>query len=79
MEFTLAVLICIVGLAVAAPATKTETTSSKIAPGDQYTHPKLELFQEQNYTLDDVLEILQQESEEQHRNPASLKKTRCDK
>lgn len=76
MEFTLAVLICIVGLAV---ATKTETTSSKIAPGDQYTHPKLELFQEQNYTLDDVLEILQQESEEQHRNPASLKKTRCDK
>ena len=72
MKFTLAVLTCVIGLATAAPATKTETDaeSSKIEPKD---HPKLELFQEQNYTLDEVLDELQREREEQH---VALKKSR---
>lgn len=79
MEFTLVVLMCAVGLSVAAPATKTEVSPLEIKPLDLHSHPKLGLFQGQNYTLDEVLEALQQEKEEQGRSHAtSLKKKRWD-
>ena len=81
MEFTSVFLIYFIGLAVAAPVIDnadgeeagriSEDILSKIA---DYTHPKLQQFQEQSYTLDEVLDVLQQELETQHPKRTSLLK-----
>ena len=80
MEFTSVFLIYFISLAVAAPVIDnadgeqagriSDVISSKIA---DYTHPKLQLFQEQNYTIDEVLDVLQQEIETQGPQQTSSK------
>lgn len=84
MEFSLVCLIYIVGVVAAAPAvTKegtgiSETEPSKIVTNEAYTHPKLHLFETQNYTIDKVLDVLKQEHEREHPVDTSSKKNgRC--
>ena len=74
MEFSLLSLIYIIGYVTAAPAVINEDTypietSENEFPitgtKEGYTHPKLQLFQEENYTIDEVLDELQQEHEKE--------------
>lgn len=84
MDFTLVIMICSVSLAMAAPAAVNSAGKAEInlveemeitpSPKDGDTHPKLQFFQEQNYTIDRVLDILQQENEIKRRNHTSLHK-----
>ena len=74
MEFSLLFLIYIIACATAAPAINNQDASPIEASENEfpttgtkgYTHPKLQLFQEKNYTIDEVLDELQQEHEREH-------------
>ena len=60
-----AVLACCIGLAMAAPAEKNaaEAETDHDIMGKLAPHPKLQQLQEGNYTLNQVLDVLQEEHE----------------